>query len=38
VLKGNILASGIKLRRGAIVIPNNELARCKLDTLIASKA
>jgi hypothetical protein len=38
VLEGSILARGIKLRRGAIVIPNNELARYKLNTLIASEA
>jgi len=33
-----MLASNIKLKRGAIVIPNNELARCKLNTLIANEA
>jgi len=33
-----MLASNIKLRRGAIVILSNELVRYKLDTLIASKA
>jgi len=33
-----MLASSIKLRRGAIIILSKELARCKLDTLIASKA
>jgi hypothetical protein len=38
VLKGSILASSIKLRREAVVIPSKELARCKLNTLIASKA
>jgi len=32
VLKGSILV------RGAIVIPGNELARYKLNTLIASEA
>jgi hypothetical protein len=38
VLKGSMLASGIKLRRRAIVIPSNELVRYKLNTLIASEA
>jgi hypothetical protein len=38
VLEGSILASGIELGRGAIVIPGNELARYKLDIPIASKA
>jgi len=33
-----MLASGIELRRGAVVIPGNELAGCKLDTPIASEA
>jgi len=33
-----MLASNIKLRRGAVIIPGNELARCKLNTLIASEA
>jgi len=33
-----MLASNIKLGRGAIVIPSNELVRCKLNTLIASEA
>jgi hypothetical protein len=33
VLKGSILASSIKLRREAVVIPSKEL-----NTLIASKA
>jgi hypothetical protein len=33
-----MLARGTKLGRGAVVIPGNELARCKLDTPIASKA
>jgi len=32
VLEGSMLA------RGAIIIPSNELARYKLNTLIASKA
>jgi hypothetical protein len=38
VLEGSMLARGIELGRGAVVILGNELARCKLDTLIASKA
>jgi hypothetical protein len=38
VLKGSILASNIKLKRRAIIIFNNELARYKLNILIASKA
>jgi hypothetical protein len=33
-----MLASGIELGRGAVVIPGNELAGCKLDTPIASEA
>jgi len=33
-----MLASNIKLRRGAIIIPSNKLARYKLNTLIASEA
>jgi len=33
-----MLASSIKLRRGAIIILSNKLARCMLNTLIASKA
>jgi len=33
-----MLASSIKLGRGAVIIPSNKLARCKLNTLIASKA
>jgi len=33
-----MLASGIKLGRGAIIIPSNELAGYKLNTLIASEA
>jgi len=33
-----MLASGIKLRRGAVIILSNKLARYKLNTLIASEA
>jgi hypothetical protein len=33
-----MLAIGVELKRGAIVILSNELARWKLDTLIASDA
>jgi hypothetical protein len=38
MLKGSMLASSIKLRRGAIIILSNKLIRCKLNTLIASEA
>ena len=38
MLEGSMLASGIELGRGAVVIPGKELARCKLNTLIASEA
>ena len=38
MLKGSILVSNIKLRRGAIIIPSNKLIGYKLNTLIANEA